>query len=60
MKLELRNIIMPLNHLKAIGTNSIPMKVLELINVLSQLPELFNLSFSHAVFSLTLTTPTFL
>ena len=51
---------MPLNHLKAIGPNSIPTKVLELINVLSQLPELFNLSFSHAVFSLTLTTPTFL
>ena len=45
---------MSLNHLKTIGPNSIPTKILKLVinNVSSRLTELFNLSFTCGVFPL--------
>ena len=50
--------IMSLNHLKAIGPNSIPTKILKLVinDVSSRLTELFNLSFTCGVFPLILKT----
>ena len=49
---------MSLNHLKAIGPNSIPTKILKLVinDVSSRLTELFNLSFTCGVFPLILKT----
>ena len=56
-EIEVKNIILSLNHSKAICPNSIPTKILKLlINVSSQLTQLFNLSFSRGVFPLILKT----
>ena len=57
-EIEVKNIILSLNHSKAIGPNSIPTKILNLLinDVSSQLTEFFNLSFSRGVFPLILKT----
>ena len=56
-EIEVKNIMLFLNPSKAIGPNNIPNKILKsLINVSSQLTELFNLSFFRGVFSLILKT----
>ena len=56
-EIEIKNIILFLNPPKSISPNSIPTKILRLlINVSSQLTELFNLSFSRGVFPLILKT----
>ena len=49
---EVSNIISSLNPLKAIRPNSIPTKILKLLNkdISNQLTVLFNLSFSSGVF----------
>ena len=49
---EISDIISTLNPLKAIGPNSIPTKILKLLNkdISNQLTVLFNLSFSSGVF----------
>ena len=51
-KIETKNIILSLNPLKAVSPNSILTKILKLLSndISNQLPELFNLSFSHGVF----------
>ena len=51
-KTKIQNIIFSLNPLKAVGCNNIPTKILKLfsIDISNQLPQLFNLSFSLAVF----------
>ena len=51
-KIEIKNIILSLNPLKAVSPNSIPTKILKLLsNELSnQLSEQLNLPFSHGVF----------
>ena len=55
-EIEVKNIL-SLNSSKALGLNSILTKILKLlVNVLSQLTELFNRSFSRSVFPLILKT----
>ena len=51
-KIEIKNIILSLNLLKAVGPNRIPTKILKLLrnDILNQLSELFHHSFSHGVF----------
>ena len=53
-EIEVKNMILSLNLSKAIGPSIIPTKILKLLinDVSSQLTELFNLSFSRAVFPL--------
>ena len=57
-EIEVKNIILSLNHSKAICPNSIPTKILKLLinDISSQLTQLFNLSFSSGVFPLILKT----
>ena len=49
-KIEIKNIILSLNPLKAVGPNRIPTKILKLLrnDILNQLSELFHHSFSHS------------
>ena len=56
--IEIKNISMSLDPLKAIGANNIPMKILKLFiyDFSSQLTELFNLFLIHGMFPLTLKT----
>ena len=51
-KTEIKNIILSLDPLRAIGPNSIPIKILKLLrnDISTQFAELFNLSFSEGVF----------
>ena len=51
-KVEIKNSILCLNPLKAVGPNSIPTKILKLFSndISSQFTELFSLSFSLGVF----------
>ena len=57
-EIEVKNIIMSLSLSKAIGPNSIPIKIFKLLmnDVSSQLTELFNLSFFSGVSPLILKT----
>ena len=51
-KKEIENVISSLDSNKSVGPNSIPTKVLKLLknNICSQLSEIFNISFSSAIF----------